>query len=374
MSPLSSDVSLARLAALRARMAEHNLAAYLVDSADSHQNEYVAAADERRVRLPLPSSSGGTHRFSLYRPGSVDLRARREQQSSCKSTLSSGRTAVTIRSVQTSHFPFFFCSTSPFLSPLTLFLTPSPLQQATQQLSPSWTLQAHGAPGVPSWTDWLTTPSHSSSLLPRGSRVGLDPALLSIADYTALSPALHTAGVELVPIRENLVDSVWEKGQGEVISEGGARPQRPKNEVFVLEDKYAGESAKAKIARVRKDLEKEGVFGSDKRAVGKRCWGVVLSQLDEIAWLLNLRGTDIPFNPVFFSHLVLPTSSSSKPTLFIDLDQVPQKTYEYLSATLDVHLEPYDSLNAFLEGVSKVVSEDVRFFPFPFPFPAFPPC
>lgn len=143
----------------------------------------------------------------------------------------------------------------------------------------------HGVPSVPSWTEWLTKPTHSSSLLPSGSKVGLDPALITIADYTTLAPGLTSAGVELVPIRENLVDVAWEAEAKEKSGGKEGKPQRPKNEVFVLEEKYAGEGAKSKIERVRKEMEKDDVFGGDATAKGgdKRCWGVVLTQLDEIA-------------------------------------------------------------------------------------------
>ncbi|GAA5853198.1 hypothetical protein JCM8547_000238 [Rhodosporidiobolus lusitaniae] len=296
---LSHSDSAARLAALRSLLTKHSLNAYIVDSGDAHANEYVAASDDRRAFISGFTGSAGTaivlqEKAFLWTDGRYH-------------------------------------------------------QQATQQLSPSWTLQPHGTLSVPSWTEWLSTPSHSSSLLPRGSRVGLDPSLITIADYTTLSPALAAAGVELVPVRENLVDLVW----------GRERPKRPRNEVEVLGEEFAGEAAKSKIERVRKELgNEEKVWGGDKKGRGKRCWGAVFSQLDEIAWLLNIRGTDVPYNPVVFCHLVLPTLSSSKPTLFIDIDQLPQKTYEYLSHDLGVLIEPYDFLNDFLKGISKVVDEE----------------
>ncbi|GAA6018152.1 hypothetical protein JCM10207_006095 [Rhodosporidiobolus poonsookiae] len=287
-----------RLAALREQLATHNLQAYIVDSGDAHSNEYTAQCDDRRAWISGFNGSAGT--------------------------------AIVLK------------------DQALLWTDGRYHQQASQQLSPSWQLMKHGAPSVPSWTEWLTTPSHSSALLPRGSRIGLDPALLPISDYTTLAPSLQSAGVELVPIRANLVDAVWSD-----------RPERPKEEVFVLEERYTGEGARSKIERVRREMEKsEEVWGGDAKGRGKRCWGVVLSQLDEIAWLLNLRGSDIAYNPVFFAHLVLPTLSSSKPVLFINLDQVPQKTYEYLSAELDVLIEPYDALNEFLEGVGKVIGDE----------------
>ncbi|BGP19534.1 hypothetical protein JCM10213v2_007629 [Rhodosporidiobolus nylandii] len=287
----------ARLAALRQQLDKHDLAAYIVGSGDAHDNEYTAAADDRRAWISGFNGSAGT--------------------------------AIVMK------------------EKALLWTDGRYHQQAAQQLSPQWTLMAHGAPSVPSWTEWLSSPAHSSSLLPRGSKVGLDPQLLAISDYTSLAPSLASSGVELVPVRENLVDAVWED-----------QPKRPREEVFVLGEEFAGESAKSKIERVRKELAKEEVFGGDSKAKGKKCWGAVFSQLDEIAWLLNLRGSDIPYNPVFFAHLVLPTASASKPTLFIDLEQVPQKTYEYISNELELLVEPYEDLGAFLEGLGESVEKD----------------
>ncbi|POY74768.1 hypothetical protein BMF94_2244 [Rhodotorula taiwanensis] len=301
-----------RLAALRSEMQRHNLQAYIIDSGDAHSNEYTAECDDRRAWISGFTGSAGT--------------------------------AIVLAPGQSDDGKAFLWTDGRYH------------QQASKQLNEQWSLMKHGVPDVPSWTEWLTTPSHSASFLPAGSRIGLDPALITVADYTKLAPPLETAKVELVPIRENLVDLAWDA------AEPGTKPARPRNEVFRLEDKYAGQSAKDKIAKVREELQKKDVFGGDKKAeaVGgeeeKRCWGLVLTQLDEIAWLLNLRGSDIPYNPVFFSWLVLPTASASKPTLFVDLDQVPQKTYEYLANELDVLIEPYEGLIPFLDGIQQLLT------------------
>lgn len=166
----------------------------------------------------------------------------------------------------------------------------------------------HGVPDVPAWTEWLTNPSHSSTLLPSGSRVGLDPSLITVADYTKLAPALETAKVELVPIRENLIDLAWDK------VEPGTRPARPKNEVFRLEDKFAGESAVKKLERIRDEMQKKEVFGGDKKAevVGgaaeKRCWGTVLTQLDEIACTCTRYSSQAAALVLMLGLLVSPNS------------------------------------------------------------------
>ncbi|GAA5901184.1 aminopeptidase P [Sporobolomyces salmoneus] len=275
-----------RLKQLRSLFDQHKIDAYLVDSGDRHASEYLAECDERRAWISGFTGSAGTaivHKQEalLWTDGRYH-------------------------------------------------------QQAAQEISSEWTLFKQGLPNVPSWTEFLSTSSHSSKLFPSGSRLGLDPNLLSITEYNSLLPSLELRGISLVPIEENLVDQVW----------GEERPKRPKEEVFRLEEKFAGESAERKIERVRARLRKDDVFKADSKSVGKKCWGMIISQLDEIAWLLNLRGNDIAYNPVFFSYLALPTSSSSKPTLFIDLDQVPQRVYEYLMK-LNLLIEPYEALNEF---------------------------
>ena len=77
-------------------------------------------------------------------------------------------------------------------------------------------------------------------------------------------------------MKENLVDQVW----------ASSRPARPANEVFHLSDQYTGETVGQKLSLLREKLSKAGSPG------------LVVSQLDEVAWLFNLRGSDIPYNPV----------------------------------------------------------------------------
>ncbi|GAA5952220.1 hypothetical protein JCM3765_001911 [Sporobolomyces pararoseus] len=288
---------MSRLQSLRQLFDKHAIDAYLVDSGDRHASEYLAECDERRAWISGFTGSAGTaivHKQEalLWTDGRYH-------------------------------------------------------QQAAQEITKDWTLLKQGLPNVPSWTEYLSTASHSSKLFPSGSKLGLDPNLLSITEYNTLLPALEQCGISLVPIEDNLVDQVWGKDQ----------PGRPKEPIFVLEEKYAGESSQKKIERVRKELAKEDVFKNDSKNVGKKCWGMIVSQLDEVCWLLNLRGNDISYNPVFFSYLALPVNG--KPTLFIDLDQVPQRVYEYL-AKLNLLIEPYEGLNEFCSDLKAKLSSDER--------------
>jgi Xaa-Pro aminopeptidase len=78
----------------------------------------------------------------------------------------------------------------------------------------------------------------------------------------------------LVPLPYNLVDRIWTK-----------RPSRPQNQIFPLSVEYAGQSSKDKITQLREHLE------------SKKASATVVSMLDEVAWLFNLRGSDIDYNP-----------------------------------------------------------------------------
>ena len=80
----------------------------------------------------------------------------------------------------------------------------------------------------------------------------------------------------LIAIQENLIDLIW----------SSTRPARPANQVFHLEDEYTGETVGQKLSFMREKLDKIGTPG------------IVIGQLDEVAWLFNLRGSDIPYNPV----------------------------------------------------------------------------
>jgi Xaa-Pro aminopeptidase len=107
--------------------------------------------------------------------------------------------------------------------------------------------------------------------------------LLSYSESQTLNTSLPGT---LVPVTENFIDLLW----------GSDRPERPSTEIFQLDNKFTGESVSSKLLRMREILAKSGSRG------------MVVSQLDEVAWLFNLRANDIPFNPVkrFFSN----TSSS----------------------------------------------------------------
>lgn len=119
--------------------------------------------------------------------------------------------------------------------------------------------------------DWLV------SSLSEGARVGVDPFVFPLNSATELTSKLTDAKMEFAPVKGNLIDEIWED-----------QPAHPCGDVIHLPDEYAGQSAQDKLTAIRKYLADEGASL------------IVFTALDEIAWLLNIRGSDIDFNPVTY--------------------------------------------------------------------------
>ncbi|WWD06105.1 hypothetical protein V865_004190 [Kwoniella europaea PYCC6329] len=188
--------------------------------------------------------------------------------------------------------------------------------QAEKQLGEGWTLMKSGLPEIPTWGAWL------KSDLPPSSRMGIDPTLIPQSESTNLSSSLTASPTNssLVPITENLIDIIW--------SEEQPKPSRPTNEIFHLSTQYTGESVEAKISRIRDKLKKIGSPGT------------IVTSLDEIAWLFNLRGADIPYNPVFFAYAILTRDDC---TLFASPKSLTDPVREYLHKN-GIALLDYDQI------------------------------
>ncbi|KAI0044325.1 Creatinase/aminopeptidase [Auriscalpium vulgare] len=197
--------------------------------------------------------------------------------------------------------------------------------QAEQQLDRNWTLMRQGLQDVPTWQEFIT------KKVPIGDKVGIDPDLISASDAKSFKDVQFS-------YTDNLVDKVW----------GSDRPSRPKSTVFPLDVKYSGESHAEKLSKVRQELQK------------KDASAMVVTMLDEVAWLFNLRGSDIDYNPVFFAYAVVTPDSA---TLFIDSAQVDDTVKAHLGP--QVVVQPYvafrehlRSLGASLTSSQKVLIGD----------------
>jgi len=195
--------------------------------------------------------------------------------------------------------------------------------QAAKQLDSNWTLMKSGLPDVPSWQDFL----HKN--LDGSLRIGIDPSIITAEDAASLRKSLAPKKSQLVTPSRNILDEVW----------GADRPARPHNRVFHLDEKYSGKSLHDKIKSLREAVEKEK---------GK---AFVVSMLDEVAWLFNLRGSDIDYNPVFFAYAVV---TPTETVLFVNQSQLDDAAKAYLGA--DVTLKPYDELFAYLRTLPAALS------------------
>ncbi|KAK2465569.1 hypothetical protein APHAL10511_002461 [Amanita phalloides] len=190
--------------------------------------------------------------------------------------------------------------------------------QAEKQLDQNWKLMKTGLTGVPTWQEFL----HKD--FPESTRIGIDATLVTISDAESLTKNLQPKKSKLVSITPNLVDEIWHD-----------RPPRPQNPVFPSIVKYSGQSHNDKIANVREEMKKRKVKA------------VVVTMLDEVAWLFNLRGTDIDYNPVFFSYAVVTHDSA---VLFTERGQFTDNTHHALGTTIQVR--PYDTFLDYLRTLS----------------------
>ena len=151
--------------------------------------------------------------------------------------------------------------------------------QAAEEAGPAgFLVHKVGLAGETDLMEWLTAREREQGPL----RVGVDPFLITVRAANRIGEALQAAGSALVPVEENLVDLIWKD-----------RPAPPGAPVYALPDALTGESTADKLARVRQAMETAGAEA------------LVLSRLDEVAWLTNLRGADIAYNPVFEAHAIV---------------------------------------------------------------------
>ncbi len=176
-----------------------------------------------------------------------------------------------------------------------------------------------GLPGIPTWQEWLLKE------LRRGDNLGLDPHLVTHQNYIKLGQELRRRGISIGCLQKNLVDEIWAK-----------RPVPPQNPVVIHPLKYAGESVSSKLARLRRKMADEG---ADAHA---------LTTLDAIAWLFNIRGSDVDFNPLTIAYAVV---TRKKAILFIDRRKLGRRTESALSKNVDCR--PYGDFASYLNKLGR---------------------
>ena len=166
-------------------------------------------------------------------------------------------------------------------------------------------------PGTPTIADWIGKECGA------GAEVAVDGTVNSVSFVKELIADLRQQGG--ITLRTNLdpLAQIWKD-----------RPAIPENTVEIYPLKYAGESCSEKISRIRKALRE------------KHADGMLMSALDDIAWTLNLRGTDVHCNPVFVSYLLI---SSKDVTLYINKVKLTPEVEAYLKAE-GVEVAPYEDV------------------------------
>ena len=159
--------------------------------------------------------------------------------------------------------------------------------------------------------------------------VGIDGDVFTADEIQEMEETLGKAGIKL---RTDLdpAEKLWTD-----------RPPIPKNKVEIQPLEFAGESAESKIERVRQTLRNGTQVSHLRQTAGETPAypvGILISQLDDIAWLLNLRGSDVHCNPVFVSYVLLTLDDV---TLFIDSEKLDETVRNYLKG-IGVKVKPYE--------------------------------
>ena len=188
---------------------------------------------------------------------------------------------------------------------------------AEQQLAGSeYQLMRLKVDGTPTIAEWIGQQCEA------GSEVGIDGTVSSYAETEALKTELRHQGGMTLRLNLDPLARIWND-----------RPAIPQHKIELHPLKFAGETTASKLDRIRQALRRQ------------HCDGMLMSALDDIAWTLNMRGTDVHCNPVFVSYLVI---EHEKTTLFVDNDKLTSEVSAYL-AMLSIKVLPYNEVGKYLK-------------------------
>ena len=190
-------------------------------------------------------------------------------------------------------------------------------EQAAHQLQGSG-IELQKVGEVAPYTDWL------AAELPDGAAAGAAADMLSLTAKRQLEAAFAAKNIRL-DVSRDIADTVW-----------ADRPALPQETVFPHDAAFVSETAAAKLARVRAAMKEQGA-----------AWHLI-SSLDDTAWLTNLRGSDVPYNPVFLSYLLIGTDSA---VLFVDEAKLNPASRALL-AEAGIATAPYAAVREALAEIS----------------------
>ena len=169
----------------------------------------------------------------------------------------------------------------------------------------------------PSVVDWLA--ENVQGL------VGVNPEMFSVNDFSAWNEKIALKSIDLIK-------PLWIEG----------RPAIPQDKLYPYSADFAGETVESKLARMREKL------------VALHGDAIIVSALDEIAWLLNIRGNDVEYNPVVISYVVL---KADKCTLFVDANKIDTVARNYLDFN-NIDVQPYEAVFEYIARLSGTVIYD----------------
>ena len=195
--------------------------------------------------------------------------------------------------------------------------------QAAEQLEGSgFTLRKENIPGEPTVLEWL------GEVLDEDAVVGVDGRLFSLIEANRIEMFCAQNGFMFAP-DFRAAEAIWTD-----------RPARPMNPAFVHDEALAGEDVDSKISRVVDALDAADADG------------LLITALDEIAWLLNLRGSDVDYTPVVIAFAYV---SADERVLFIDSEKVTSEVKDHLKK-YSVKIKDYDDIEKFLGKISSTAT------------------
>lgn len=193
--------------------------------------------------------------------------------------------------------------------------------QAELQLDPECFQLMKQQPGTPPIDEWLKTYA-------AGKKLAVDAKVMTMQKAEKWQTAIESVDGKLITFDDNWIDALWE-----------TQPSIPRKSIEILDIRYTGLDTTEKLAALRIALAEEGAKAE------------VLTRLDAIAWLFNLRGKDIDYNPLTISYAIVTQESA---TLFIDLQKISDADREYFSKR-DITIQPYESFASALQSLKENV-------------------
>ena len=192
--------------------------------------------------------------------------------------------------------------------------------QIEKELYPGWKMKKMYEDG--------TLPNYVLNNLKEGLTIGMDYSLFSHESASDIKDKL--SNYNIVDDKNNIIDDIW----------GTIKPKYKNNKLLILSEKYTGKTVSEKYAMVDKTVNK----------INAENYRLLISRLDDIAWLLNLRGSDIPYNPVFFSYALFSKNKEQFCTkLFINKEKLDTPEMKKYCEDNHIILFNYDEIIPELE-------------------------